>query len=327
MEIAFGPVPSRRLGRSLGINNIPPKECSYACIYCQLGNTIKLEVERREFYSTEQIVEEVKELISKVDSKVNKINYLTIVPDGEPTLDINLGKTITALKQFNIKIAVITNSSLLDNENVRKDLLEADWVSVKVDSVSEDIWHQIDRPHGKLNFQSILSGVKLFSEEFSNYFAVETMLVKGLNDSVEELKAISDFVKTLKPDRAYLSIPTRPPAEEKVEAPDEKKIIKAHQIFTTNGLNTELNTGYEGNEFSSTGNLGEDILNITAVHPMRKDAIEDLINKDNGKWEDINYLVDSGKLIRIEFDGNTFFLRNLKEWRKTTMEKLKEHNA
>ncbi len=83
MEIAFGPVPSRRLGRSLGINNIPPKECSYACIYCQLGNTIKLEVERREFYSTRQIVEEVKELISKVDSKVNKINYLTIVPDGE----------------------------------------------------------------------------------------------------------------------------------------------------------------------------------------------------------------------------------------------------
>ncbi len=327
MKIAFGPVPSRRLGRSLGINNIPPKECSYACIYCQLGNTIKLEVERRKFYSTEQIVEEVNELISKVDSEVNKINYLTIVPDGEPTLDINLGITIKALKQFNIKIAVITNSSLLDNENVRKDLLEADWVSVKVDSVSEDIWRKIDRPHGKLNFQSILNGVKLFSEEFSNYFAVETMLVKGLNDSVEELKAISDFVKTLNPERAYLSIPTRPPAEEWVEAPDEEKLIMAHQMFLTNGLNTELNTGYEGNEFSSTGNLGEDILNITAVHPMRKDAIEDLINKDNAKWEDINYLVNSGKLIRTEFDGNTFFLRNLKEWRKTTMEKSKGHNA
>jgi len=327
LKIAFGPVPSRRLGRSLGINNIPPKECSYACIYCQLGNTIKLEVERRKFYSTEQIVEEVNELISKVDSEVNKINYLTIVPDGEPTLDINLGITIKALKQFNIKIAVITNSSLLDNENVRKDLLEADWVSVKVDSVSEDIWRKIDRPHGKLNFQSILNGVKLFSEEFSNYFAVETMLVKGLNDSVEELKAISDFVKTLNPERAYLSIPTRPPAEEWVEAPDEEKLIMAHQMFLTNGLNTELNTGYEGNEFSSTGNLGEDILNITAVHPMRKDAIEDLINKDNAKWEDINYLVNSGKLIRTEFDGNTFFLRNLKEWRKTTMEKSKGHNA
>lgn len=317
MEVVFGPVPSRRLGRSLGINNIPPKECSYACIYCQLGNTIKLEVERKEFYPTGQIVEETKELISKVDPEINKINYLTIVPDGEPTLDLNLGKTISALKQFGIKIAVITNSSLLDDKNVRANLLEADWVSIKVDTVNENTWHKIDRPHGKLNFKSILNGIKLFSEEFSNYLAIETMLVKGLNDSVEELKAISDFVKTLNPNRTYLSIPTRPPAEEKVEAPDEEKLIKAHQIFTTNELSTELNTGYEGNEFSSTGNFGEDLLNITAVHPMRKDAVEDLINKDNGNWSDVEYLVNSGKLIKSEFNGNKFYLRNLKEWRKT----------
>ncbi len=316
MEIVFGPVPSRRLGRSLGINNIPPKYCSYACVYCQLGNTIKLVVERRDFYSTEQIVKEAKELISKVDSDVNKINYLTIVPDGEPTLDLNLGKTISALKQFNIKIAVITNSSLLDDKNVREDLLDADWISVKVDTVNENTWHKIDRPHGKLDFTSILKGVKLFSEEYSNYFAVETMLVKGLNDSDEELEAISEFVKTLNPDKAYLSIPTRPPAEESVEAPDEWRLNRAYQIFVENELNAELNTRYEGNEFSSTGNLGEDILNITAVHPMRKDAVEDLIKKTNGSWGNVEYLVTSGKLIKSEFNGNVFYLRNLKEWRK-----------
>ncbi len=316
MEVVFGPVPSRRLGRSLGINNIPPKECSYACVYCQLGNTIKLVVERKEFYSTEQIVEEARELINKVDSDANKINYLTIVPDGEPTLDLNLGKTISALKQFNIKIAVITNSSLLDNKNVRADLLDADWVSIKVDTVNENMWHKIDRPHGKLNFTSILKGVKLFSEEYSNYFAVETMLVKGLNDSDEELEAISDFVKTLNPDKTYLSIPTRPPADDSVEAPDEERLNRAYQIFTSKGINAELNTGYEGNEFSSTGNLGENILNITAVHPMREDAVDDLINKDNGHWRDVEYLVTSGKLIKSEFNGNVFYLRNLKEWRK-----------
>ena len=316
MGLVFGPVPSRRLGRSLGINNIPPKECTYACVYCQLGNTIKLEVERRKFYSTEQIVKEVGDLISKVDSDSNKINFLTIVPDGEPTLDLNLGETIKALKQFNIKIAVITNSSLLDNKKVRSDLLKADWVSVKVDAVTESIWRKIDRPHGRLNLQSILNGVKLFSEEYSNFFAVETMLVKGLNDSDDELRAISEFVKTLNPDKAYLSIPTRPPAEESVETPDEERLNKVFQIFTSKGLNAELNTGYEGNEFSSTGNLGEDILNITAVHPMRKDAVSELIKKDNGSWKDIEYLVDSGKLIKSEFEGNIFYLRNLKEWRK-----------
>ncbi len=316
MEVVFGPVPSRRLGRSLGINNIPPKHCTYACVYCQLGNTIKLEVERREFYSIEQIVEETKELINKVDSDTNKINYLTIVPDGEPTLDLNLGKTISALKQFNIKIAVITNSSLLDDKNVRTDLLEADWVSVKVDTVNENTWHKIDRPHGKLNLTSILKGVKLFSEEYLNYFAVEVMLVKGMNDSNEELEAISEFVKTLTPNKAYLSIPTRPPAEESVEAPDKEQLNMAYQIFKSKGLNAELNTGYEGNEFSSTGNLGEDVLNITAVHPMRMDAVEELIAKTNGSIDDIEYLVTSGKLIKSEFNGNIFYLRNLKEWRK-----------
>jgi len=316
MGMVFGPVPSRRLGRSLGINNIPPKECSYACVYCQLGNTIKLKVEREEFYSTDQIVEETLELINKVDSDANKINYLTIVPDGEPTLDLNLGKTIRALKQFNIKIAVITNSSLLDDKKVRADLLEADWVSVKVDTVNENTWHKIDRPHGKLNFTSIQNGIKLFSTEYSNYFAVETMLVKGVNDSDEELKAISEFVQTLNPEKVYLSIPTRPPAEKSVEIPDKERLNKAYQIFTSKGLNAELNTGYEGNEFSSTGNLGEDILNITAVHPMRKDAVEELINKDNGSWTDIDYLVTSGKLIKMEFDHNIFYLRNLKKWRK-----------
>ncbi len=318
MELVFGPVPSRRLGRSLGINNIPPKECSYACVYCQLGNTIKLNVERREFYSTEQIVSEVKELINKVDSTSNKINYLTIVPDGEPTLDLNLGKTIEALKQFNIKIAVITNSSFLDDENVRADLLGADWVSVKVDAISEDVWHEVDRPHGKLNLYSILEGVRLFSKEYKNFFAVETMLVKGLNDSDEELKAISKFAKELNPDKVYLSIPTRPPAEKRVEAPDEERLNMAYQIFTATGLSAELNSGYEGNEFSSTGNLGEDILNITAVHPMRKDAVEDLILKSSGSWDDIDYLVTSCKLIKSKFNGNTFYLRNLKEWRKET---------
>ena len=316
MEIVFGPVPSRRLGRSLGINNIPPKECSYACVYCQLGNTIKLGIDRKNFYSTEKIVEEVEQLIKEVDSPSNKINFLTIVPDGEPTLDVNLGKTISALKQFKIKIAVITNSSLLDNKNIRADLLDADWVSVKVDAITEEIWHKIDRPHGRLNLRSIINGVKLFSEEYKNDLIVETMLVKGLNDSDEELKSISKFVKTLNPSKVYLSIPTRPPTEISVESPKEERLNRAYQIFLANGLDVELNTGYEGNEFSSTGNLVEDLLNITAVHPMRKDAVKDLILKDNGSWKDVDYLVTSGKLIKSQFEGNTFYLRNLKEWRK-----------
>lgn len=316
MSLVFGPVPSRRLGRSLGINNIPPKECTYACVYCQLGNTIKLEVERRNFYSTEDLIAAVEKQLESLDHKSNKIDYLTFVPDGEPTLDLLFSKNIKALKKFGIKIAVITNSSLLEDKEVRNGLLEADWVSVKVDTVNEDTWHKIDRPHGKLKLTSILDGVQKFSKEYKNYFVTETMLVKGLNDSIEELKAASEFISKLNPDMAYIAIPTRPPAEEYVTAPDAERINEAYQIFNSNSIQTELLTGYEGNEFSATGNIAEDILNITAVHPMRKDAVDKLVQRDSGNWKDIEYLVDSGKLIKSEFEGKTFYLRNLKEWRK-----------
>ena len=316
MSLVFGPVPSRRLGRSLGINNIPPKECTYACVYCQLGNTIKLEVERRKFYSKEDLVAAVEKQLGSLEYKSNKIDYLTIVPDGEPTLNLLLSENIKALKKFGIKIAVITNSSLLGDTEVRNGLLEADWVSVKVDTVNKDTWHKIDRPHGKLKLTSILEGVQLFSKEYKNYFVTETMLVKNFNDSLDELRSISKFIGRLNPDVSYIAVPTRPPAENFVVSPNEERINDAYQIFNSVGINTELITGYEGNEFSATGNLAEDILNITAVHPMRKDAVDELVQRDNGSWGDVEYLVNSGKLIRSEFEGKTFYLRNLKEWRK-----------
>ncbi|MCK5086210.1 MAG: radical SAM protein, partial [Melioribacteraceae bacterium] len=250
MSLVFGPVPSRRLGRSLGINNIPPKECTYACVYCQLGNTIKLGVERKEFYSTGQIVAAVESHLKSLKTESNKIDYLTIVPDGEPTLDLSLGENIRALRKFNIKIAVITNSSLLGDGKVRNDLCEADWVSVKLDTVNEETWRKIDRPHGRLEFNSILKGLKLFSEEYDNFLATETMLVKGINDSDEEVKSIAEFIKDLKPNKVYLSVPTRPPAEADIFSPDEHTINKAYQVFIADELDTELITGYEGNEFS-----------------------------------------------------------------------------
>jgi len=213
VSLVFGPVPSRRLGRSLGINNIPPKECTYACVYCQLGNTIKLEVERRKLYSTEDLSAAVGKQLESLKDNPDKIDYLTFVPDGEPTLDLLLTENIEALKKFRIKIAVITNSSLMGNEEVRNALLLADWVSVKIDTVNEGTWHKIDRPHGKLDFSEILEGIKIFSEKHKNYFVTETMLVKGSNDDIEELKSTSKFISELNPDAAYIAIPTRPPAE------------------------------------------------------------------------------------------------------------------
>ncbi len=305
--IAFGPVPSRRLGNSLGINNIPPKYCSYSCIYCQLGRTNSMQAERTEFYMPGHVIDSVSESIGKYDGK---IDYLTFVPDGEPTLDINLGSEIKALKELEIKIAVITNSSLLWMEDVREELALADWVSVKLDSVTKDTWHRIDRPHGRLKLEKILTGIKDFSDIYEGELVTETMLIDGLNNTEKELEQIAEFIETLSYKMRYVSIPIRPPAEEWVRTPSPEKMNMAYQIFTSYSLDTELLTGYEGNEFSLTGNAKDDILAITSVHPMRDDAVKEFLNKA-GEPELINNLVNEGKMVEIQYKGHQFYLRNL----------------
>ena len=143
--ITFGPVPSRRLGRSLGINNIPPKICTYACVYCQVGHTTRMTAERKEYYKYDMVIEDVLAKIAQVREEGDVIDYLTFVPDGEPSLDINLGRELESLKRSGIKTAVITNSSLIWRQDVREALMTADWVSVKVDSIYEDCWKKFNK--------------------------------------------------------------------------------------------------------------------------------------------------------------------------------------
>ncbi|MGD9237213.1 MAG: radical SAM protein, partial [Desulfobacterales bacterium] len=135
--IAFGPVPSRRLGRSLGINNIPAKICTYSCVYCQVGKTTRMQIERAPFYRPEEIFRDVENKIEQAQRKGESIDYLTFVPDGEPTLDANLGQEIELLKSLGPKVAVITNGSLIWRKDVRSALAKADWVSFKIDSLTE----------------------------------------------------------------------------------------------------------------------------------------------------------------------------------------------
>ena len=193
--IIFGPVPSRRLGRSLGVNNIPPKVCSYSCIYCQVGATDSMSIKRKEFYSSDQIYYEVAEKVRQLNKVGEKIDNITFVPDGEPTLDINIGNTIEKLKSFGIKIAVITNASLIWDIQVQKDLMKADWVSLKIDSVIENIWRKINRPHGLLDLQKILHGIEEFAASFRGILVTETMLVKGVNDNRESLSKTAQIDK------------------------------------------------------------------------------------------------------------------------------------
>ena len=306
--IAFGPVPSRRLGKSLGVNNIPPKICTYSCIYCQLGRTNNMQVERKEFYKPQEILYSVKDKVKEAREKT--INYLTFVPDGEPTLDINLGKEIDLLKPLGIKIGVITNASLIWDKEVRDALSKADWISVKIDAISQNIWRRIDRPHGSLNLNKILDGISDFSYSFDGDLVTETMLVHGVNSSAKELEKVANAVSKFNSKKSYISIPIRPPAEKRVKPANEYEINMAYHIFKEKGLSAEYIVGYEGNAFSSTGDLQKDILSITAVHPLREEGMNELLNKTGETWKLVEKLLYEKKIIEIEYENKKFYLRN-----------------
>ncbi len=309
--IAFGPVPSRRLGYSLGINHIPPKHCSYSCVYCQVGRTTALETTRRNFYPLGQILREVERKISDSAKLNQRIDYLTLVPDGEPTLDIHLGKLIEGLKPFQIPIAVISNASLIDRGEVQDALFQADWVSLKVDAVIEGDWRRINRPHGRLSLPPILAGMLEFRRRFSGELVTETMLVSGVNDSETAILELSAYLLELQPLKAYLSIPTRPPAESWVKSPTPDSLQRILQIISEEVSFVDLLFEAEATDFVSTGNLVEDILGITAVHPLREEALRHMVAQTGADWTVVEKLIASRKIVRIQYREESFYLPNI----------------
>jgi wyosine [tRNA(Phe)-imidazoG37] synthetase (radical SAM superfamily) len=316
-NLVFGPVPSRRLGRSLGINNIPHKVCSYSCAYCQVGKAVNLQVERREFYSPDFLASQVEKKLNRLGANATP-DYITIVPDGEPTLDINLGKLIVKLKSFGFPVAVISNASLINRADVQAELMNADYVSLKVDTVNPATWKMINKPYRELNLGSILDSLEAFSKKYLGTLVTETMLIKDLNDSEEEITNLARHLQKVRPELAYISIPTRPTAFANIYAADEAALAMAYAVFSYLCVSAEFLTGYEGNEFASTGQFTDDILSITAVHPMRMDAVMQLMAKSHVPESSLNMLINKGLLKNIDYNGNTFYVRTFKKLKHGT---------
>jgi len=311
---AFGPVPSRRLGMSLGVNNIPPKICTYSCVYCQLGRTIKLSVKRKAFYDVNEVISDVVRRIKEVRNSGGIINYITIVPDGEPTLDINLGKLIEGVKDLGIPVAVITNASLMWRDDVRNDLMSADLVSIKVDAVSEAVWRKVNRPHKSLNLNLILEGIKKFSKEFRGKLISETMLIDGIDYS-EEINRIARYLGGLgNLSKAYIAVPTRPPAEVWVKPANEDLLVKAYRVLSSilGGEKVEYLIGFEGTSFTFIKGDAEEILRIASVHPLREDVIENFLRRWGKDWNFIYDLVRKGLLREVIYDGKKYFIRKIR---------------
>ena len=318
LRIAFGPVRSRRLGWSLGINNVPSKTCSYSCVYCQVGETDRARDEREAFFAPDEVVAAVRARLAECRATGQPVDYATFVPDGEPTLDRNLGEALRRVAALGVKVAVLTNGSLLWRDDVRAELAPADWVSLKVDSVDEPIWRRLNRPIGRLRLAAVLDGMRRFAAEYRGDLATETMLVAGLNDDEVSTRATAAFVSVLEPRRAYIAIPTRPPAEAWVRAPSPAVAGRAAEIFREYELPTSclVDEIEEGDEcegpFAVGGDPTRGLLEILAVHPLTESAARDYLDRSGADWSVARALLDSGQVVTVRHRQRTFLRRSIR---------------
>ena len=316
LPLAFGPVRSRRLGWSLGINNVPSKTCSYSCVYCQVGETDRARDEREAFFAPDEVVAAVRARLAECRATGQPVDYATFVPDGEPTLDRNLGEALRRVAALGVKVAVLTNGSLLWRDDVRAELAPADWVSLKVDSVDEPIWRRLNRPIGRLRLAAVLDGMRRFAAEYRGDLATETMLVAGLNDDEVSTRATAAFVSVLEPRRAYIAIPTRPPAEAWVRAPSPAVAGRAAEIFREYELPTSclVDEIEEGDEcegpFAVGGDPTQGLLEILAVHPLTESAARDYLDRSGADWSVARALLDSGQVVTVRHRQRTFLRRS-----------------
>ena len=279
MHYVFGPVPSRRLGQSLGIDPIPQKTCNWNCVYCQLGRTTPMTNERREHIPCEAILSEVTQALS--NHIPGEIDWVTFVGSGEPTLHSGLGEMIRQVKaRTPLPVAVITNGALLYLPEVRFDLNSADAVLPTLDAGSSDLYRKINRPWPDLTYKRLVDGLLEFRSEYKGKLWVEVMLVHSMNDSEAALRDLASVLERIQPDQVHLSLPVRPPAESWVQPADGEGLLRAQAVL---GDVTKVLHPAQGEfDLGNCQDLGAAILSIITRHPMRE---EDLLTSLQ-RWPD-----------------------------------------
>lgn len=278
LKYIFGPVPSRRLGKSLGISPIPHKTCNYSCIYCQLGRTDKMTGERKEFFPLKDIINEFKQYLKRSFD----FDVVTIVGEGEPTLYSKLGELIKEVKKISDKpVAVITNGALLSSKEVREELMNADIVLPSIDGYNEETAKKIDRPLGTINFKDELEGLIEFSKEYKGQFLLEIMLISGINCDKNSIGHFKEILKEIKYDKLYLNTPVRPPAESFVKVISQEEMKYA--VEELEGISIDMLSS--GEFFSEIEDSYEAILNIIKRHPMNQFEINSFLDSRKEKLE------------------------------------------
>ena len=299
----YGPVPSRRLGFSLGLDLVPYKTCSYDCIYCQLGKTTNKTVERKEYVNKDIILSQLDEVL-KCDEQ---IDYITFSGSGEPTLNSSIGDLIKEIKKMTqIKVAVLTNGSLLSDGKIRYELNPADLVVPSLDAALQTTFERINRPNSSVEFDRMVNGLLKFREEFKGLIWLEVMLIKGINDTIKEIGLFKSIISKIVPDKIHLNTVVRPPTEKYCLPVPEDELTRFKSFFGKNcEIIAESRVSSKRRKRKDLGNkiLGligrrpctlSDISTSLSVHPNEAIKYLDILQKDN-------------KIIYVEFGEKRYY--------------------
>ena len=309
-KVVFGPVHSRRLGNVIGINNIKQKACPYDCVYCTAGRTTCCSICTDYCLSPYQLHLSVRKKLEEIQNRDIKIDYMVFTGIGEPTLDLSLSKEILLLREFGYKIAVFTNGSLLWRDDVRENLMFADYVSVKIDTVNSETWMKMNRPHRKLDYELILKGIKQFSKCYRGKLTTETMLIKGINDSKMEIENLSEYLNNLQRSVSYFMTPLYPPSEIYAVSPEREELNFIHKLIKEKIRNAVLLCCPEKQEFIATNDLENELLGLLSLHPVSIEAVKSFTqNKDDSGI--LENLITTGRIKQVSYNDKIYLVENI----------------
>ncbi|MGM0379704.1 MAG: radical SAM protein [Bacillota bacterium] len=301
----YGPVPSRRMGISLGISPILKKICNLSCVYCQLGKTKNMTNTCEEFIAKEKILSEINDYLTNNSS----FDVITIVGEGEPTLYLHIDKLINLIKKSSDKpVAVITNGALLYKKDIRKKLMNADIVLPSFDAYNQKLFKKINRPFKKITFNKFYNGLIQFSKEFEGQIWIEIMLLKDINDDIDSIRKFKKKLTKINYKKIFINTPVRPPAETYIKQPNNQKIKRACEILKATSINNLISEGFD----SINTNPYQAILSIIKRHPMNQHEIDTFLkSKDIKDIDKIFTKLDNDKNIKkIEYMGyNTYKIK------------------
>lgn len=303
MQYVFGPVPSRRLGLSLGVDLIPPKTCTYDCLYCQVGKTTDKRIRPAAFHPVEEVCRELEKILKK-----STPDTITLAGSGEPTLHRDIDRVISSIRQFtDIRIALLTNGSLLWDEEVRSRVLGADIIMPTLCTVFEETFRAMHRPHEDLNLSRIIEGIQCLRRDYSGLMCLEVVLLEGYNDSEKELEALRDAIKEISPDRVQLNTVVRPPSDSRAQSLDSVRLEQVKEFF---GEKAEIIASPPRNRNTGGGDSRiAAIIEMAKRRPVRAVDISHTLNISMEETERVvKGMVIKGRVQLKEYGGEKFYV-------------------